>query len=108
MLRSFGYASQAAMLAYVTRRSEDIDRIEPWARFWEYAASAAFLRSYRDTAAGAEFLPTTPGGFRRLLNAFLLDKALYELRYELDNRPAWLGIPLAGILSLDLTGDSAG
>jgi maltose alpha-D-glucosyltransferase / alpha-amylase len=105
MLRSFSYASQAAMLAYATRRSEDVERIERWARFWEYVASAAFLRSYRDTASGAAFLPATPVSFRRLLNAFLLDKALHELRYELDNRPAWLGIPLAGIL--DFMGDSA-
>ncbi len=108
MLRSFSYAAQAAMLAYATRRSENVERIEPWAGYWERVASAAFLRSYCDAAAGAAFLPASPAGFRRLLDAFLLDKALYELRYELDNRPAWLGIPLAGILSLELTGDAAG
>jgi maltose alpha-D-glucosyltransferase/alpha-amylase len=108
MLRSFSYASQAAMLAYSSRRSEDVERIEPWARYWERIASAAFLRSYCHAAGGAAFLPNSPAGFRRLLDAFMLDKAMYELRYELDNRPAWLGIPLAGILSLDLTGDLAG
>jgi maltose alpha-D-glucosyltransferase/alpha-amylase len=108
MLRSFSYAAQAAMLAHAARRTEDVEQIEPWARYWERIASAAFLRSYFDTAGGAAFLPQTPAGFHRLLDAFLLDNALYELRYELDNRPAWVGIPLTGILSLDLAGNGAG
>ena len=59
-----------------------------------------FLRAYRVTVAGAAFVPATPQGFRTLLEAYLLDKALYELQYELDHRPAWVRIPAIGILSL--------
>ena len=108
MLRSFSYAAQTAMLSYATRRSESVERIEPWARYWERIVSAAFLRSYCDTAAGAAFLPAKLATFLKLLDAYLLDKALYELAYELNNRPAWVGIPLAGIISLDLMGNRAG
>jgi predicted trehalose synthase len=64
--------------------------------------AAEFLRAYRNTAAEARFLPSSNDGFRRLLAVFLLDKALYELSYELNNRPAWVRIPLIGILSLPL------
>jgi maltose alpha-D-glucosyltransferase/alpha-amylase len=51
---------------------------------------------------GAEFLPSEPQDFQRLLGAYWLDKALYELLYELNNRPAWVRVPLMGILSLPL------
>ncbi len=103
MLRSFGYAAYAGLIAYIARRPEDLARLESWARLWERATSAEFLRAYRETAKGAAFLPS-PAGFRTLLGAYLLDKALYELSYELNNRPAWVRIPLQGILSLPLEG----
>ena len=63
---------------------------------------AEFLRAYRNTAQDAQFLPSSDEGFRKLLAVFLLDKALYELSYELNNRPTWVRIPLMGILSLPL------
>ena len=63
---------------------------------------AEFLRAYRNTAQSAAFLPSSDDGFRKLLAIFLLDKALYELSYELNNRPTWVRIPLMGILSLPL------
>ena len=61
---------------------------------------AEFLRAYRNTAQDAQFLPSSDESFRKLLAVFLLDKALYELSYELNNRPAWVRVPLIGILSL--------
>ena len=63
---------------------------------------AEFLRAYRNTAQDALFLPSSDDSFRKLLAIFLLNKALYELSYELNNRPAWVRIPLMGILSLPL------
>jgi predicted trehalose synthase len=63
---------------------------------------AEFLRAYRITTQGARFLPSSDDGFRKLLAVFLLDKALYELSYELNNRPAWVRVPLLGLLSLPL------
>jgi predicted trehalose synthase len=61
---------------------------------------AEFLRAYRETTRGAPFVPSGDAEFRWLLAVYLLDKALYELSYELNNRPAWVRIPLIGILSL--------
>jgi maltose alpha-D-glucosyltransferase/alpha-amylase len=106
MLRSFGYAAHAALFSYVARRPDTAERLERWAVSWELSASVTFLSAYRATAADASFLPSNADSFRRLLEVFLLDKALYELRYEINNRPAWVMIPLRGILSLDLGGKS--
>lgn len=100
MLRSFSYAAYASLINYTTRHSEDFARLEPWARLWQHSAAAEFLRAYRDTARGSEFLPPNGADFGKLLDAFLLDKALYEMLYEMNSRPAWLRIPLMGILSL--------
>ena len=100
MLRSFSYAAIGALLAYTARRPDDLERLRVWAILWERWTSAAFLRAYLVTAGDASFLPLEKSSLRRLLEAFLLDKALYELRYELNNRPSWVRIPLSGILSL--------
>jgi maltose alpha-D-glucosyltransferase/alpha-amylase len=72
----------------------------PWARLWERSVAASFLRTYRETADGAPYLPAGGSDFRQLLRAYLVEKVLSELVYELTNRPAWVRIPLEGILSL--------
>jgi maltose alpha-D-glucosyltransferase / alpha-amylase len=100
MLRSFSYAAYATLLNYTARRPDDLGQLMPWAKLWERSVSAEFLRSYRTTAQGSGFLPSDRSDFKRLLEAYLLDKALYELLYELNNRPAWVRIPIEGILSL--------
>jgi maltose alpha-D-glucosyltransferase/alpha-amylase len=99
MLRSFSYAAYSGLLNFTARRAVSLDRLEPWARLWERSASVEFLRGYREAAAGADFLPADPLDFRRLLNAFRIDKALYEVSYELNNRPTWVRIPLMGMMS---------
>ncbi len=100
MLRSFSYAAYAALLNYTARRPEDFEKLEPWARLWERSTVAEFLRAYRETAHGSVVMPSESSDFRKLLDAYILDKALYELLYELNNRPAWVGIPLMGISAL--------
>jgi maltose alpha-D-glucosyltransferase/alpha-amylase len=102
MLRSFSYAAYAGLINFTTRHPENVDRLEPWARLWERSASAEFLRAYLATAQGATFLPAGREGLRKLLDLFLLDKALYEVLYELNARPEWVRIPLMGILSLPI------
>ena len=77
-------------------------RLEPWAQLWERSAAAAFLRAYRETAQGAAFLPAANTDLKNLLDLFLLDKAIYEVLYELNARPAWVRIPLMGIMALSL------
>jgi maltose alpha-D-glucosyltransferase / alpha-amylase len=99
MLRSFDYASQAAL------RSERIaadalPRLHRWARFWVESVSAAFIRSYLSTAGAAPFVPHPPEELEVQLTTMLLEKALYELRYELNMRPDWVRIPLRGIIDL--------
>ena len=65
MLRSFfSYAAYGTLINYTARHPEDLARLEPWARLWEQFVAAEFLRAYRDTAKGAEFLPSSNADFR--------------------------------------------
>jgi trehalose synthase-fused probable maltokinase len=97
MLRSFSYAAYAALFAHSAGRADEFDRVEPWARAWERWTGAAFLKGYLAVAGAAPFLPADPVQRAALLDLFLLDKALYELNYELNNRPDWARIPLRGL-----------
>ncbi len=99
MLRSFSYASQAALRSDQLQAST-APRREAWARFWVDSVSAAFLRSYLTTAGTASFVPQTTEDLDLQLTTMLLEKALYELRYELNSRPDWVRIPLRGILEV--------
>jgi len=101
MLRSFHYAAYAALLGQVPgARPKDFSTLEPWARFWYRAVSAAFLKGYLPAVASASLLPQAPAELGILLDAYLLDKAIYEIGYELNNRPEWTQIPLKGLLEL--------
>ncbi|MGH9310920.1 MAG: putative maltokinase, partial [Vicinamibacterales bacterium] len=106
MLRSFSYAAYAGLFAHASTRPGQFAQLEPWARVWQTWASAAFLKGYLAAAGGAMFIPSAPSQRDSLLQLFLLDKALYELNYELNNRPDWLRIPLAGIVDILRIGDS--
>jgi maltose alpha-D-glucosyltransferase/alpha-amylase len=100
MLRSFEYAAFAALFAFTKDRPEDQERLEKWATVWRQWTGAAFLRAYRETVGSADFLPGEMADLDMLLRFFLLDKALYELLYELNHRPTWARIPLTGVLQL--------
>jgi maltose alpha-D-glucosyltransferase/alpha-amylase len=100
MLRSFSYAAQAGYQAFVSRRPRDAAPLEPWAKLWENCVTAAFVTEYRQAAADTGLIPPDDASLGLLLDAFLFDKALYELNYELNNRPTWMRIPLFGILAL--------
>ena len=89
-----------ACSAYSAGRAAEFSRLEPWAHIWQTWASAAFLRGYFETAGDAPFLPADLAQRDALLRLFMLDKALYELNYELNNRPDWVRIPLWGIFDL--------
>jgi maltose alpha-D-glucosyltransferase/alpha-amylase len=100
MLRSFSYAAYAGLFVHATSRRAEFDRIEPWAHIWQTAAASAFLRAYFTTAGGALFVPGADSQRDAQLHFCVLDKALYELEYELNNRPDWVRIPLRGIFDL--------
>ena len=105
MLRSLHYAAYTALADEEIRgmaRAEAMEGLDVWARFWTAWSSAAFLRAYLDEArsGGASFLPTRDDQLRTLLEAHLLEKAVYELGYELNNRPDWVRVPVRGIEQL--------
>jgi maltose alpha-D-glucosyltransferase/alpha-amylase len=100
MVRSFSYASQAALAAWRTHHPEDGTKLVGWAHFWETNVSRIFVQGYRAAAGSAVFVPEEFNGFTALCRIYLVEKALYELRYELNNRPDWLHIPLAGLIEL--------
>jgi maltose alpha-D-glucosyltransferase / alpha-amylase len=100
MLRSFHYAARTASTIAKERSADSQSshaQIDALALAWRDMASREFLRSYRSTAGDARFLPASQQNFDALLKVLLLEKAIYELGYELNNRPAWLQIPLEGI-----------
>jgi len=102
MLRSYSYAAFASLTRFTTRRPQDAERLAPWALLWERSVIAEYLCAYRKAVAGSPIVPADGKEFQSLLEAFVLDKALYELVYELNNRPGWVRIPLNGIVSLTL------
>ena len=99
MLRSFSYASQAALRLQKVP-AERLPELQSWARFWVECVSAAFLKSYLTVAGAASWVPQTHDDLELQLTTMLLEKALYELRYELNLRPDWVRIPMRGILDL--------
>jgi maltose alpha-D-glucosyltransferase/alpha-amylase len=98
MLRSFNYARWTA-LRQALEGHVDYERLAPHAADWEARVRRAFLGAY-DAAARGSGLYASFDDLRELLELFEMEKALYELRYELNNRPGWVGIPLTGILAL--------
>jgi maltose alpha-D-glucosyltransferase/alpha-amylase len=100
MLRSFHYAAYASLWHRKTVRAEDQAFLEPWAEAWAQQAQQTFLDSYLASAGSAPFLPREPESFMVLLNALVLEKASYEVVYELNNRPDWVVLPARGIRTI--------
>jgi maltose alpha-D-glucosyltransferase/alpha-amylase len=103
MIRSLHYVANAAILGQaptILMGHSARYTAEQWATFWYTWTAAAFLHSYCDRAGPTGFLPAEEVQLRTLLEAYLMEKSLYELRYELNNRPDWVRIPLEGVLQL--------
>ncbi|MHB8188882.1 MAG: maltose alpha-D-glucosyltransferase [Ferrimicrobium sp.] len=102
MIRSFHYASRAAaqQLRLDLAASSDQRALEALLALWYRNVAGVFLRSYLEGAAGASFLPATEGEVAVLLEFNLLEKAIYELGYEINSRPEWVELPVAGILEI--------
>jgi len=100
MLRSFHYAAFAPLLGESRVQTTDAAKMSAWAESWNTWVAERFLRKYFLTAGAASFLPQNQADTRILLELHLLEKAIYELGYELNNRPTWVGIPLQGISKL--------
>jgi trehalose synthase-fused probable maltokinase len=103
MLRSFAYAAQIAFVRRLEANPHDArlaERLRPWAETWEDGVRTAFLDAYRGEVTRPGEPPLVPierERFDRALRAYEVDKALYELGYELANRPAWVSVPLVAL-----------
>ena len=98
MLRSFSYAAHAAAQRRAGGPANEHGAVA--LDEWEQGARHHFLQGYTRAADGLASLPAMPEDLRALLDLFLIEKALYELRYEAANRPDWIEIPLAGLLEI--------
>jgi maltose alpha-D-glucosyltransferase/alpha-amylase len=97
MIRSFHYAAYASIVFGGPGRVEEEETLEEWANLWYRAVSGVFLEAYLNTLGPGPLVPQDPSEFRILLDALVLEKAVYELGYEMNNRPEWLVIPIRGI-----------
>ncbi len=103
MIESFHYAAYAALLKQIERGNlsqEQSQQMILWTRYWARWVAAIYFMAYRHAAAGARFFPADETSFQVLTDAFLLRKAIYEIGYELKERPAWIRIPLQEILEM--------
>jgi maltose alpha-D-glucosyltransferase/alpha-amylase len=103
MLRSFHYAAHAALIALEDSgiiRPEEFPWLESWANYWYVWVCAGFMKTYLAIAADSNFLSASKEEREVLLDSLLLEKAVYELGYELNNRPDWVKIPIQGIRQL--------
>ncbi len=101
MLRSYSYAAQSAADRYAQRRPDQAAALPTWATLWENAIGTAFLQAYREKIHETPgLIPQQDGAAEALLASFILEKCLYELLYELNNRPTWVHIPLSGLLAI--------
>jgi maltose alpha-D-glucosyltransferase/alpha-amylase len=100
MIRSFHYAAYSSLFLDNQIRKEDYPRLIPFIEQWYHYMSNFFMKSYLDTVEGSAFLPKDKADLDILMTTFLLEKAIYELNYELNNRLDWVLTPLKGILSL--------
>ena len=100
MIRSFHYAAHGALILRPAMQTADPQELKTLADIWYFYVSAVFLDAYLDTVGKAQFLPGNKKDFDMLLGAFLLEKSIYEMGYELNNRPDWLPIAIRGTQQL--------
>ncbi len=103
MVRSLHYAASQALFQQLRESQQNGPpeaAIRGAADAWYLWTTAAFLRAYRQTASAGRFLPRAAADCERLLSLFMLEKAVYELAYELNNRPEWVEVPLRGLSGL--------
>jgi maltose alpha-D-glucosyltransferase / alpha-amylase len=97
MIRSFHYAAYNGLFQQQGVREEESQALENWAEQWYHYVSGFYIDAYLDTVKGSDFIPENKKHLDILVQTFLLEKAIYELNYELNNRPDWVTIPIRGI-----------
>ena len=99
MLRSFNYAALTKLKGNGVR-PENAGRLKIWARFWTIWAAVHYLKGYLQATVNSSFMPKTEEEISLMLGTYMLEKTVYELAYELNNRPDWVDIPIMGILDI--------
>lgn len=100
LIRSIDYSATAALERALKVTSDDTGKLAAALDAWRERATTAFVDAYRETMTDARLWPADAGATKEMLNFFLLEKALYEIEYELAHRPDWLRVPLTGILRI--------
>jgi maltose alpha-D-glucosyltransferase/alpha-amylase len=100
MIRSFHYAAYGSLFLDNQIREEDIGKLIPYVEQWYHYMSGFFMRAYLKKVDGSAFVPKSSDDLHILMQTFLLQKAVYELNYEINNRPTWVLVPLRGIKSI--------
>ena len=100
LIRSIDYSTTAALERALKVAHDEHGRLGAALAEWRDRATAAFLAAYRETMVNQRLWPTGPDAAEGILNFFLLEKACYEIEYELSYRPDWLRLPLTGILRI--------
>ncbi len=100
MLRSLNYAALSGVKQRAAPRPEVEATLQEAVEVWERLAANALLEGYREATQDCPSVPSETATFQALLDLFLLEKALYEVRYEAANRPEWVTVPLRGLMRL--------
>ncbi|MDD4877040.1 MAG: maltose alpha-D-glucosyltransferase, partial [Dehalococcoidales bacterium] len=103
IIRSFHYAVHSALLRQamiISRPEDDVPLLQHWAQYWYTWVSVAFSSAYIDIATKQGLISDNIEQLGILLDAHILEKAIYEIGYELNNRPDWVNVPLQGILQV--------
>jgi maltose alpha-D-glucosyltransferase/alpha-amylase len=100
MIRSFHYAAMTSLFDHGAGHPGDIPFLEPWLDAWYVYVSGAYLNAYLQRMAQSALIPSDRRDLEVMLHAFILEKSIYELGYEVNNRPDWIRIPLRGICGI--------
>lgn len=100
MIRSFHYAAYGSLFLNNQIRESDVAQLVPFLEQWYHYTSGFFMQAYLETVKESSFIPANPEDLDLMIQTYILEKSIYELNYELNNRPEWVIIPLRGIRSI--------
>ncbi len=100
LIRSIDYSATAALERALRVAPDEQGKLGAALAEWRDRSTAAFLAAYREAMANQRLWPADPQAAEQMLNFFLLEKAFYEIEYELAHRPDWLRVPLSGMLRI--------
>jgi maltose alpha-D-glucosyltransferase/alpha-amylase len=107
LIRSLDYAATTALQAAGQTTPEEAARMAHAIEQWRVHSETAFLTGLREVTGASRLWPNDSETAQRLLRFFVAEKAIYEIEYELANRPEWVAVPLSGVMRAILTDGKA-